>query len=174
MMQCGGRVDANANVYDPQLQPQQLYNHRFRVAKVDPAAVVPRRATTQAAGFDLASVESATIPPMSRKLISTGLIVSVPEGTYGRIAPRSGISLRSGICVGAGVIDADYTGVVKVLLFNHDASAPFEVRQGDRIAQLVLEKIVTGGEEAELVPVESITGDVDNGRGAGGFGSTGV
>ncbi len=155
----------------------------LRVAKVNQAAVVPRRATPRAAGFDLTSIESAIIPPMSRKLLSTGLIVSVPEGTYGRIAPRSGIALRSGICVGAGVIDADYTGIVQVLLFNHDAKEAFEVHTGDRIAQLVLERIVTGAREAELVPVDEIVAPATSEagadgsgceRGCGGFGSTGV
>lgn len=133
---------------------------RLRVAKVNPCATIPRRATALSAGFDLTSIECAIIPPMSRKLLSTGLVIAVPEGTYGRIAPRSGLALRSGICVGAGVVDADYTGVVSVLLFNLDASEPFEVRIGERVAQLILEKVELGGcggQDAELVSLESLT-----------------
>ena len=150
-------------------------SRRLRVAKINPAAVVPRRATARSAGFDLSSIEAAIIPPMSRKLISTGLVVSVPDGTYGRIAPRSGIALRSGICVGAGVVDADYTGVVHVLLFNMDAHEPFVVDIGDRIAQLVLERVSDsdGATEADLVTMDEIVAAAVEGRGEGGFGSTG-
>lgn len=149
----------------------------LRVAKTNPAAVVPARATERSAGFDLSSIEAAIIPPGSRKLISTGLIVSVPEGTYGRIAPRSGLALRSGIHVGAGVVDADYTGVVHVLLFNLDASEPFYVNVGDRVAQLVLEQIAGADQtQAELVGVDAIVYPEHPAasRGSGGFGSTGV
>ena len=129
----------------------------LRVAKVNPSAVVPRRATAGSAGFDLTSVESAIVPPGARKLLSTGLVVSVPDGTYGRIAPRTGLALRAGICVGAGVVDVDHTGVLHVLLFNLDPTEPFEVRVGDRIAQLVLERYHSGGsQDAELVPIEAI------------------
>ena len=156
----------------------------LRVARANPAAVLPTRGSSRAAGLDLSSIECAIIPPLSRKLLSTGLVVSVPDGTYGRIAPRSGIALRSGVGVGAGVIDADYRGTLQVLLFNHDATEPFEVRIGDRIAQLVLERVSAC--EPVLVPLEelcppspptSAADDQPQGkdtRGAGGFGSTGV
>ena len=87
-------------------------------------------------------------------------------GTYGRIAPRSGLAVKNGISTGAGVVDRDYTGEVKVVLFNHSEN-DFEVKVGDRVAQLILEKIV---EDAEVVVVESLE---ESARGAGGFGSTG-
>ena len=154
--------------------PAANHSDRLRVAKVNPNAVVPSRGSSRAAGLDLTSIEAAIIPPMSRKLISTGLVVSVPDGTYGRIAPRSGIALRSGICVGAGVIDADYTGTLQILLLNLDATEAFEVRVGDRVAQLVLERI--SNREPELVPLEEITTaghPLTGARGACGFGSTG-
>jgi dUTP pyrophosphatase len=150
----------------------------LRVTKTNPSATLPRRATALSAGFDLTSIEAAIIPPLSRKLVSTGLVVTVPPGTYGRIAPRSGLALRSGIHVGAGVIDADYAGVVHVLLFNLDASESFEVNIGDRVAQLILERAVYEGVsvvDASADPSASsadVLGQLE--RGTGGFGSTGV
>jgi dUTP pyrophosphatase len=92
-------------------------------------------------------------------------MVSVPPGTYGRIAPRSGLALKYFIDVGAGVVDSDYRGPLKVVLFNH-GEVPFIVKIGDRIAQLICEKI----EYPELREVVSLK---DTLRGNGGFGSTG-
>lgn len=91
--------------------------------------------------------------------------MACPEGTYGRIAPRSGLASKHFIDTGAGVIDADYRGEVKVLLFNH-AEVDFQVKPGDRVAQLVLERIYT----PEVIEVSDLAESV---RGAGGFGSTG-
>lgn len=91
--------------------------------------------------------------------------MAAPEGTYGRIAPRSGLASKHFIDTGAGVIDADYRGEVKVLLFNH-SDVDYEVKKGDRVAQLVLERIYT----PEVMEVENLEESV---RGAGGFGSTG-
>lgn len=98
-------------------------------------------------------------------MVDTDLAIAVPEGTYGRIAPRSGLAVKNFIDTGAGVIDADYRGQVKVLLFNH-SEVDFEVKESDRIAQLVLERIYTPDVEVVEKLEESI-------RGAGGFGSTG-
>lgn len=140
----------------------------LRVKKKDPDAVIPSRATPGSAGYDLTSVESHIILPGRRAIVSTGLSIAVPEGTYGRIAPRSGLAVKSGIGVGAGVVDSDYRGEVKVVLFNHDIHNTYEVKPGHRIAQLVLEKIV-------CAEVEEIVGELqDTYRGDGGFGSTGV
>lgn len=91
--------------------------------------------------------------------------MACPEGTYGRIAPRSGLASKHFIDTGAGVIDSDYRGEVKVLLFNH-ASDDFPIKRGDRVAQLVLERIYT----PEIIEVTDLEESV---RGAGGFGSTG-
>ena len=96
----------------------------------------------------------------------TGLAISFPAGLYARIAPRSGLALKKFIDVGAGVVDHDYRGEVGVVLFNH-GDQDFEVNMGDRIAQLILEKIDTP-------PVEEVQGLGDTVRGVGGFGSTGV
>lgn len=96
----------------------------------------------------------------------TDLAIAVPEGTYGRVAPRSGLSVNYGICVGAGVIDADYRGNVQVLLFNH-SDEDFEVKRGARVAQLILER----AETPEVLEVDTVGATA---RGTSGFGSTGV
>merc|ERR1712014_347477 len=99
-------------------------------------------------------------------IVKTGLSVATPDGTYARLAPRSGLVAKKMIHVGAGVVDADYRGEVGVILFNH-GSEPFEVKKSDRIAQLILEKIA-------MVPCTEVESLEDTTRGAGGFGSTGV
>ena len=71
------------------------------------------------AGLDLSAIETLAVPPYGRSLVSTGLVCAIPFGYYGRIAPRSGLALKAGIDVGAGVIDSDYRGELKILLFNH-------------------------------------------------------
>jgi len=92
----------------------------------------------EAAGYDLSSAQDDIIPAGSRKLIQTDVAMTVPPGTYGRIAPRSGLALKHHIDIGAGVIDRDYIGPVAVLMVNH-GSQDFKVNLGDRIAQLILE-----------------------------------
>ncbi|CAN3353209.1 deoxyuridine 5'-triphosphate nucleotidohydrolase [Diutina catenulata] len=130
-------------------------------------ATLPTKGSALAAGYDLYASEDAVIPKHGQGLVATDISVIVPEGTYGRVAPRSGLAVKHGISTGAGVIDADYRGEVKVVLFNHK-DADFAVAKGDRIAQLVLERIVN----AEIVEIskEELTETV---RGEGGFGSTG-
>jgi dUTP pyrophosphatase len=111
------------------------------------------------------SAKETVIPAKGKAMVDTGIAIAVPEGTYGRVAPRSGLASKHFIDTGAGVIDADYRGEVKVLLFNH-SEVDFPVKEGDRIAQLVLERIYT----PEVTVVEELEESV---RGAGGFGSTG-
>jgi len=113
----------------------------------------------------LYAAKDTVVPTRGKVLVDTDISMAVPEGTYGRIAPRSGLAAKHMIDTGAGVIDADYRGQVKVLLFNH-GEKDFEVKEGDRIAQLVLERIYT----PEVVEVKELEESV---RGAGGFGSTG-
>ena len=98
--------------------------------------------------------------------MKTRISIQFPIGLYARIAPRSGLALKKFINVGAGVVDADYRGEVGVVLFNH-GDQDFEVKMGDRIAQLILEKISTPA-------VEEVSGLDDTVRGSGGFGSTGI
>jgi dUTP pyrophosphatase len=138
----------------------------FRVKKLTESATLPVRGSSGAAGYDLTSIEECIILPGRRAVVSTGISVKVPEGTYGRIAPRSGLAVKHGIQVGAGVIDADYTGELKVVLFNQN-NKKYSIKPGFRIAQLILEQCVT----PEVVEVDDL--DATD-RGSNGFGSTGV
>jgi dUTP pyrophosphatase len=111
------------------------------------------------------SAQEVTIAAEGKALVKTDIAVAIPEGHYGRVAPRSGLAWKHHIDCGAGVIDRDYRGNVGVILFNL-AKQEFKIKQGDRIAQLILEKIST----PPVVEVE----DLDKtDRGSGGFGSTG-
>ncbi|XP_016506765.1 deoxyuridine 5'-triphosphate nucleotidohydrolase [Nicotiana tabacum] len=138
----------------------------FRVKKLSENAVLPSRASPLSAGYDLSSAAETKVPARGKALIPTDLSIAVPQGAYARIAPRSGLAWKHSIDVGAGVIDADYRGPVGVVLFNH-SDADFEVKAGDRIAQLIIQKIVT----PDVEEVDDLDSTV---RGSGGFGSTGV
>ena len=138
---------------------------RLLFKRLHPEARLPSRGSARAAGLDLCAVERVTLAPGGRAAVRTGLAVSIPEGFYGRVAPRSGMAVRHGIDVLAGVIDADYRGEILCALVNH-GDAPFEIEPGARIAQLVVESIAT--------PDPSWADDLEETtRGAGGFGSTG-
>ena len=114
----------------------------LRVQRHSSATHVPTRGSPHAVGYDLYSAEATRVPAQGWTLIDTQLLIAVPQDTYGRVAPRSGLASQCAIDVGAGVIDPDYRGVVFVLLLNHN-DHDFEVNIGDRIAQLVLERIST-------------------------------
>lgn len=138
----------------------------LQIIKTSPHAKIPSRSTPQSAGFDLFSIESAKIEPHSNSLISIGLRLKIPDGYYGRIAPRSGISMTQNTIIGAGVIDADYTGIVKVLIHNLN-NHEINIDLGVRIAQLIISPI--------LLPQISICENLENTtRNEGGFGSTGL
>jgi len=139
----------------------------LQVKKFNPDAILPKKGRLGDAGWDLSSVEDVIIPPLSWKLIDTGIGIIVPDGTYGRIAPRSGVSTK-GISVNAGVIDKNYRGVCKVLLVNHSPTYSYGIGKGDRIAQLILEKIV---DECLIVEVDELE---ESDRGVSGFGSSGI
>ena len=134
--------------------------------KLTDEAVVPTRGSEFAAGLDLSSVESIVIEPGDRDIVATGLAVIIPNGTYLRIAPRSGLAAKHGIDVLAGVVDSDYRGEIKVILANFGRE-PFAVMPGERIAQAILEQCVI----ADVETVEELT---DTDRGTAGFGSTGI
>lgn len=129
-------------------------------------AKLPERASAQAAGYDLFSAHDLTIPAGDKAIVPTDISMAVPAGLYGRVAPRSGLAVKHFIDVGAGVIDSDYRGPVGVVLFNF-GKAPFEVKRGDRVAQLILERIAS-------LPVLKVDDLDETVRGAGGFGSTGT
>lgn len=135
------------------------------IKRLRPTAIIPTRGSAEAAGLDLCSAEPVVIPAGGRALVKTGIAISMPPGYYGRVAPRSGLAVKNGIDVGAGVIDSDYRGEVCVLLFNFGSEA-FTAEVGARIAQLLVEPVVL----VQPVEVEELD---DTQRGAGGFGSTG-
>lgn len=134
-------------------------------ARVNENAVIPTRAHSSDAGLDLTACETVHLRPWSRSLVDTGLQVKLPIGTYGRVAPRSGLSIKKSLDVGAGVVDRGYRGVVKVCLIN-SSSDPVTVLAGERVAQLVIERI----SECDVKEVASLD---DTDRGTGGFGSSG-
>jgi dUTP pyrophosphatase len=133
--------------------------------KIDPKAVLPTRGSQSAAGLDLYSIEAITLHPNERRLIRTGLAVAIPEGFYGRVAPRSGLAIQKGVDVLAGVIDADYRGEIGCLLHNIGEER-IELPAQSKICQLIIEKIIT----PTAVWANHLS---ETDRGSGGFGSTG-
>ena len=134
--------------------------------KTKPIKYVPTKGTTNSIGYDLCSNVNTSIPPHSRKTIGLGFSIAIPPGLYGRIAPRSSLALKNNIDVAAGVIDPDYRGEVKVLLVN-SSQRKFEVKAGDKIAQLIFEKAASPAFKV----LRSLNKTV---RGSGGFGSTDI
>ena len=137
----------------------------LKFAKLSKNATTPTKGSILSAGYDLYSAENIVIEPQNMGLVMTDIQIAVPYGCYGRIAPRSGLTLKHFIDVGAGVIDADYRGNLGVVLFNFSGKA-FCVERGDRIAQLILERI----EVVQLIEVPLLE---ETFRGKKGFGSTG-
>lgn len=137
----------------------------LRVKKLTEHATLPTRGSAQAAGYDLYSAYDVTLPAEGKAIVKTDIALAVPEGCYGRVAPRSSLSWKHHIDVGAGVIDRDYRGNVGVVLFNL-SKQDYKVKRGERVAQLVLERVFTPA----VLEVDCL-GETE--RGAGGFGSTG-
>lgn len=138
----------------------------LKIKKLDPNAIIPTRANPTDAGADLYALEDVKISPSSRALVKTGISLEVPESYYARIAPRSGLAYKNGIDVLAGVVDSSYRGEVGVILLNTDTQKVFNIRAGDRIAQLIIEAHYN----MTIKEVDSLS---DTTRGDGGFGSTG-
>ena len=137
-----------------------------KVKRMNVNARLPSKGTKGSAGYDLAATQSAVVPAHGKCLVQTGLAISLPPGCYGRIAPRSGLAIKKFIDVGAGVIDADYRGELGVILFNF-GEEDFIVNMGERIAQLIFEKIKT----PQIKEVKSLE---ETRRGNRGYGSTGM
>ena len=137
----------------------------LRVKRLDVRATLPTRGSEGAVGYDLACIEDFRLDTQSHTLVPTGLGFQLPPGVYGRVAPRSGLTVKHGIHIGAGVIDPDYMGEVKVAMFNLGLQ-PVEFKKGDRIAQLILERC----EVPDVLEVDIL---VSTSRGDSGFGSTG-
>ncbi len=140
----------------------------LRFKKIHPDAVLPSYAHEGDAGMDVRSVEDAEIAPGSRALVHTGLVMILPRGYEAQVRPRSGLALKHGVTVlnTPGTIDEGYRGEVGVILANF-GDAPFVVKKGDRIAQVVVAPVT----RAEIVETDEVDGTE---RGGGGFGSTGV
>ncbi|MCJ8733029.1 hypothetical protein PDJAM_G00218270 [Pangasius djambal] len=137
----------------------------LKFAKLSEHATTPTRGSAKAAGYDLYSAYDYSIAPMDKAIVKTDIQIAVPAGCYGRVAPRSGLAAKHFIDVGAGVVDEDYRGNVGVVLFNFGKET-FEVKKGDRVAQLVCERICY----PDLQELKTLD---ETERGAGGFGSTG-
>ncbi|HKS30685.1 MAG TPA: dUTP diphosphatase [Pyrinomonadaceae bacterium] len=138
---------------------------RLEFMRLHEAARLPTRGSMHSAGLDLYAAEGLTIPARARAAVRTGLAVSIPQGFYGRVAPRSGLAVRHGLDVLAGVIDSDYRGEIICALINHGDEA-IEIDAGMRVAQLIIEAIAT----PEPVWSDDLS---ETERGRGGFGSTG-
>lgn len=137
----------------------------LRFQKLDDRAILPTRGSALSAGLDICSIEEVVIGPRERAIVHTGLAMAIPHGFYGRVAPRSGLAAKQGLDVLAGVIDADYRGELRCVLYNTSNTA-IALPAGSKICQLIIEKIIT--------PKAVWVNDLDEtARGAGGFGSTG-
>jgi dUTP diphosphatase len=141
---------------------------RVPVLRVDAALPLPAYARPDDAGLDLYAAEPVTLAPGARALVPTGIALAIPPGFAGFVLPRSGLALRHGVTLlnTPGLVDAGYRGEIKVLLVNH-GDAPVSLSRGDRVAQLVVQRV-------ERVALHPVTALPDSPRGAGGFGSTGA
>lgn len=140
----------------------------FKFAKTSDDAIIPTKGSPGSAGFDLYALNNICIPCQSWKLVKTGIAIEIPNDCYARVAPRSGLTYKHGINVGAGVVDCDYRSEIGVILFNHSIETEFQVKKGDRIAQLIFEKIYNC--TPKVVEYDELS---DTCRGINGFGSTG-
>jgi dUTP pyrophosphatase len=140
----------------------------LRVRRLDPRAVLPTRAYTGDAGFDLHALEPIVLGPGERASIPTGIAVEIPEGHAGLVLPRSGLAARHGIALvnAPGLIDSGYRGEIRVLLLNTDRFHAHDFAPGDRIAQL----LVIRHEVPSVIEVDELQ---ESERGTGGFGSSG-
>lgn len=138
------------------------------VRRLDPELPLPAYAHPGDAGLDLVAASDVVLEPGARAVVGTGVAVAVPEGCVGLVHPRSGLAARHGLALvnAPGTVDAGYRGEVKVILVNLDRSEPFQVRRGERVAQLVVQQV-------ERVTVEEVGELPPSTRGEGGFGSTG-
>ena len=139
------------------------------IKRLDPSVPLPTYAKAGDAGADLVTTLDFTLAPGQRQLVPTGISIALPDGYVALVHPRSGLAIKHGVTLvnTPGTIDAGYRGEVACILINHDPEASISFTKGDRIAQLVIQRV----ERANFVEVEELPG---SGRGSGGFGSTGV
>jgi dUTP pyrophosphatase len=138
------------------------------ITRLDPELPLPRYAKGGDAGADIVSRIDITLAPGERALVPTGIAIALPDGYVALVHPRSGLAIKHGVTMvnAPGTVDAGYRGELQIILINHDQSESVSFKRGDRIAQLVIQKV----ERAEFVEVRELPG---SGRGSGGFGSTG-
>lgn len=138
------------------------------ITRLDPELPLPKYAKGGDAGADIVSRIDITLAPGERALVPTGIAIALPDGYVALVHPRSGLAIKHGVTMvnSPGTVDAGFRGELQIILINHDRSESVSFKRGDRIAQLVIQKV----ERAEFVEVESLPG---SGRGDGGFGSTG-
>ena len=139
------------------------------VTRLDPDLPLPAYAKGGDAGADLVARIDVELKPGERKLVPTGISIALPDGYVALVHPRSGLAIKHGVTMvnSPGTVDAGYRGELQIILINHDRSETVFFKRGDRIAQLVIQQV----ERAEFVEVKSLPG---SGRGAAGFGSTGL
>ena len=139
------------------------------IRRLDPGLPLPVRQHEDDAGYDLVAAASVVLEPGTRALVGTGIAIALPPGYAAFVQPRSGLAAKHGVSIvnTPGLIDAGYRGEIKVALINHDLHTAFEVVRGDRIAQLVVQRVET----VEWHEVDELDATV---RGTGGHGSTGV
>ncbi len=139
------------------------------IKKLDSTVELPRYAHPTDAGLDLRANETCELAPFERRLISTGIAIGLPDGYAGFVQPRSGLAIKQGLSIvnTPGLIDAHYRGELKIIAINLDAHKSIQIQKGDRIAQLVIQKVPT----VNLIEVDELD---ETDRGAGGFGSSGV
>ncbi len=138
------------------------------IQRLDPELPIPSRQHESDAGYDLVTTVDIEIAPGQRMLVPTGVAIGIPVGYAGFVQPRSGLAIKDGVTVlnTPGLIDSGYRGEIKVVLMNTDARATFMAKRGDRIAQLVIQRV----EQVSWYVVDQLD---DSDRGAGGHGSTG-
>jgi len=139
----------------------------LKIKKLDPEAIIPTRANLNDAGYDLYALEDTQVGVNNHKLVKTGISMAIPAGFAGLIWPRSGLAYKNGLDVFAGVIDAGYRGDVGVILYNSRTDSSYQIRKGDRIAQILFQKV----DNFDLIEVEDLD---DSQRNENGFGSSGV
>ena len=150
----------------PKESTPSIVKNTLKVKKLSENSTIPKRGSTYAAGYDLYSAYDLEVPAKGKALVKTDISIAIPTKCYGRIAPRSSVAWKHHIDVGAGVIDSDYRGNIGVVLFNH-SDVTYKINKGDRIAQIILERIITPDvEEIDELP--------ETKRGSKGFGSSGV
>ena len=143
-------------------------NVQVLITRLDPSVPLPSYAKGGDAGADIATRVDVTLQPGERALVPTGISIALPDGYVALVHPRSGLAIKHGVTMvnAPGTVDAGYRGELQCIMINHDPKESVTFKRGDRIAQLVFQKV----ERAQFIEVDELPG---SGRGTGGFGSTG-